>query len=154
MNTTITVRDVLRKKGQGYWATTPEMTAYDALDLMSDKNIGAVLVMEGSRLVGIFSERDYARKVILMGKSSKTTQVADLMTSPAISARLDMTLHDCMILMTDNHIRHLPIVEDGLVVGVMSIGDVVSAIIEGQEETIHQLEDYISGEDYAVRSAR
>lgn len=154
MYTTITVRDVLRKKGQGFWAATPETTAYDALELLADKNIGAVLVMEGTRLVGIFSERDYARKVILRGKSSKTTQVAALMTGPAIFARLDMTLRDCMILMTDNHVRHLPIVEDGLVVGVISIGDVVSAIIEGQEETIHQLEDYISGEDYAVRSAR
>ena len=154
MYTAITVREMLKKKGQGYWATTPDSTAYSALELMADKNIGAVLVMDGQRLVGIFSERDYARKVILRGLSSKTTLVADLMTSPAITAGPDLNLQECMVLMTANHIRHLPIAEDGRVVGVLSIGDVVAAIIAQQEETIHQLEDYISGEDYAVRSAR
>ena len=154
MYTSITVRDILRKKGQGYWATTPGTTAYDALELMSDKNIGALLVMDGQRLVGIFSERDYARKVILKGKSSKTTLVEELMTRPAITAGPDLNLHECMILMTGNHIRHLPVTEGSMVTGVLSIGDVVAAVIASQEETIHQLEDYISGEDYAVRSAR
>lgn len=154
MYTSITVRDVLRKKGHGYWATMPEATAYSALELMSDKNVGAVLVMDGQRLVGIFSERDYARKVILMGRSSKTTLVRDLMTSPAITAGPDLSLHECMVLMTSNHVRHLPVMEGGAVIGVLSIGDVVASVIAVQEETIHQLEDYISGEDYAVRSAR
>ena len=154
MYTSITVGDMLKKKGQGYWATTPDSTAYSALELMADKNIGAVLVMDGQRLAGIFSERDYARKVILRGLSSKTTLVGDLMTSPAITAGPDLNLQECMVLMTANHIRHLPIVEGGRVNGILSIGDVVAAIIVRQEETIHQLEDYISGEDYAVRSAR
>jgi signal-transduction protein with cAMP-binding, CBS, and nucleotidyltransferase domain len=151
MYATITVRDMLKKKGQGYWATTPETTAYDALELMADKDIGAVLVMDGQRLVGIFSERDYARKVILKGRSSRSTLVADLMTSPAITAGPDLNLHECMVLMTNNHIRHLPVVEERMVTGVLSIGDVVASIIRSQEATIHQLEDYISGEDYAVR---
>jgi len=154
MYTSVTVADMLKKKGQGYWATMPESTAYSALELMADKNIGALLVMDGKRLAGIFSERDYARKVILRGRSSKTTLVGDLMTSPAITAGPDLSLHECMVLMTANHIRHLPILDRGDVVGVLSIGDVVAAIIASQEETIHQLEDYISGEDYAVRSAR
>jgi signal-transduction protein with cAMP-binding, CBS, and nucleotidyltransferase domain len=154
MYSSITVQEMLKKKGQGYWATTPDSTAYSALELMADKNIGAVLVMDGQRLAGIFSERDYARKVILRGLSSRTTLVGDLMTSPAITAGPDLTLQESMVLMTANHIRHLPIAEDGRIVGVLSIGDVVAAIIAQQEETIHQLEDYISGEDYAVRSAR
>lgn len=153
MYRSISVRDILRKKGHGYWATTPGTTAYDALELMSDKDIGAVLVMDGHTLAGVFSERDYARKVILRGKSSKTTLVRDLMTTPAIAAGPDLNLHECMVLMTENHIRHLPVVEDGMAIGVVSIGDVVAQIISCQEETIHLLEGYISGEDYTAHPA-
>jgi CBS domain-containing protein len=147
----ITVREMLqRKKGFGYWGVRPETMAYDALELMAEKDIGAVLVMEGPKLVGIFSERDYARKVILKGKASRTTSVAELMSSPAITSGPELTLHECMVLMNGNHIRHLPVVEAGSVLGVVSIGDVVKAVIAAQDETIHQLEGYISGEEYGV----
>jgi CBS domain-containing protein len=117
---------------------------------MREKDIGALLVLVGRKLVGIFSERDYARKVILVGKSSKTTTVEELMTSPAITASPGLTLRDCMVLMSANHIRHLPVMENGEVAGIVTIGDVVSAIISGQEQTIYELERYISGEDYTV----
>jgi CBS domain-containing protein len=149
MYTTMTVKDVLRRKGRGFWAVRPTTVAYDALDLMAEKNIGALLIMEENRLIGMFSERDYARKVILKGKSSKTTSVEELMSSPPICAGPDLTLHDCMVLMTGNHVRHLPVVERGTVIGMVSIGDVVEAIIASQEQTIHELENYISGDDYA-----
>ncbi len=154
MYTSITVKDILKKKGQGFWAVAPEATAYDALGMMAEKDIGALLVMEGRRLVGIFSERDYARKVILKGKSSKTTTVAELMTSPVITAGPDLNLQECMILMASNHIRHLPVTEGGQVVGMLSTRNVVDAVISDQEAQIQQLEGYISGEDYAVRAAR
>ena len=155
MYTSITAREILaRKKGFGYWGVTPETMAYDALQLMSEKDIGAVLVMEGSKLTGIFSERDYARKVILKGKASRTTSVADLMSSPAITCGPDLNLHECMVLMTVNHIRHLPVVEGGVVLGVLSIGDVVNTMISAQDAMIHQLEGYISGEEYGVSSGK
>jgi CBS domain-containing protein len=150
MSTFITVRDILRRKGQGFWAVSPHTVAYDALEIMAEKNIGALLVMEENKLIGLFSERDYARKVILKGKSSKTTSVAELMSSPPICAGPDLTIRDCMVMMTANDIRHLPVMDEGAVTGVLSIRDVVEAIIAGQEETIHQLESYISGIDYAI----
>lgn len=146
----ITVKDVLRRKGSGYWAVTPDTMAYDALELMAEKDIGALLVMDGRRLVGIFSERDYARKVILHGKSSRTTTVEELMSSPAITVNPGLTMHACMKLMTANHIRHLPVLDDAGISGVVSIGDVVQAIIAEQEATIHQLENYISGDEYSL----
>ena len=155
MHTALTVREMLaRKKGFGYWAVRPETTAYDALELMADKDIGAVLVMEGTSLAGIFSERDYARKVILKGKASRTTSVGDLMTSPAITAGPEMNLHECMVMMNGNRIRHLPVVENGTVLGVLSIGDVVNAVIALQEATIQQLEGYISGEEYGLQAGK
>ena len=150
MYDTISVWEILRKKGSVYWAVAPKVMAYDALELMREKDIGALLIMDGRKLVGIFSERDYARKVILVGKSSKTTTVEELMTSPAITASPGLTLRDCMVLMSANHIRHLPVMENGEVAGIVTIGDVVSAIISGQEKTIHELERYISGEDYTI----
>ena len=150
MTSTRTVRDVLRKKGSGYWGIPPRTMAYDALELMADKNIGALLVVDRQKLVGIFSERDYARKVILKGKSSRTTTVEELMSSPPISAGPDMTIHECMVLMSQNHIRHLPVVESGVITGVMSASDVVTDIIETQEATIHQLEGYIRGDDVEI----
>jgi CBS domain-containing protein len=115
---------------------------------MAEKNVGALLVVEQGLLAGVFSERDYARKVILKGKSSKTTLVRELMSSPPISISPDATLHECMVLMTDQHVRHLPVMDRETLLGVISIGDAVNAIISEQESTIEELEDYIAGTGY------
>ena len=139
-----TVRDVLDKKGVQVWWVGPGMTVYETLQLMAEKEIGAVLVMEADRPVGIFSERDYARQVILKGKASKDTPVRDVMTSRVVFARLEQTLEDCMALMTDKRIRHLPVLVEGRVHGILSIGDVVKAVISEKEFIISQLETYIT----------
>lgn len=148
MYTSITVGQVLKRKGNNYYSITPHSTVYDALAVMAEKDIGALLVVEHGKLVGIFSERDYARKVILKGKSSKETLVSELMSSPAICAGPRLTLRDCMLLMDANHIRHLPILEGGLIFGILSIRDVVDAIISDQAMAIEELENYISGSGY------
>jgi CBS domain-containing protein len=148
MNTTIMVSQVLKKKGQGFHGIGPEATAYDALEVMAEKNVGALLVVEEGRLAGIFSERDYARKVILQGKSSKNTTVRELMSSPPISVVPETSLQECMVLMTKERIRHLPVMTNGMLTGVVSIGDVVNAIISEQETTIEELEEYIAGTGY------
>lgn len=148
MYTSITVKQVLRTKGHGFFAVGPEATAYDALELMAEKNIGALLVVDNGRPIGVFSERDYARKVILKGKSSKNTPVRALMSSPLITVTSDTTLRDCMVLMTDKRIRHLPVLDHEVLMGVVSIGDVVHAIISEQESTIEELEEYIAGTGY------
>jgi signal-transduction protein with cAMP-binding, CBS, and nucleotidyltransferase domain len=154
MYTTTLVNDILNTKGHGYLGIPPGSTAYAALEVMADHDVGALLVMEdGGLLVGIFSERDYARKVILKGKSSRSTTVGELMSSPPICASPDMNLQDCMMLMTNNHVRHLPVMEDGQVIGVVSIGDVVNSIMRTQESTINHLENYIIGDDYPARVA-
>jgi len=139
------VRAVLDHKGIGVCAVTPEMPVYEALEIMADKDIGALLVMEETDLCGVFSERDYARKVILQGKASRETTVGEIMTSPPIVATLDQSVDDCMRLMTDRHIRHLPVVSQQAVIGVLSIGDLVNWIIRRQEEEIHHLHHYIAG---------
>ena len=139
------VQWMLQAKGEQVWSTTPEATVFEALEIMADKDIGVLLVMENERLVGIFSERDYARKVILKGKSSSTMLVREIMTSEVFTVRLDQTIEQCMKLMTDRHIRHLPVVEKGKVLGLISIGDVVKTIISDQRTTIRQLEEYITG---------
>ena len=144
MKTPLTVGQVLRAKGFGYSSLQAGSTAYEALELMAEKNIGALLVMEDDRLVGVFSERDYARKVILKGKSSKNTVVRDLMTSDPLTVSPDRTIADCMLLMSHNHIRHLPVLDGNLLLGVLSIGDIVHAIISDQETTIQELESYIT----------
>jgi signal-transduction protein with cAMP-binding, CBS, and nucleotidyltransferase domain len=144
MKTPISVGQVLRAKGFGYSSIQSGSTAYEALELMAEKNIGALLVMEGDRLVGVFSERDYARKVILKGKSSKNTVVRDLMTSNPVTVSPDRTIAECMLLMTNNHIRHLPVLDGNLLLGVVSIGDIVHTIITSQESTIQELESYIT----------
>lgn len=143
--TTTTVRQILLSKGADVWAVTPETLVIDALHMMAEKNAGAVLVLRGEALVGIFSERDYARKVILRGKSSTDTPVADVMTSRVVYVRPSQTTEECMALMTDKHVRHLPVIEDERVLGVISIGDVVKAIVADQRFTIQQLESYITG---------
>ncbi len=139
------VRQLLQSKGDTVWSTTPETSVYDALKLMAEKNVGALIVVEGGRLTGIFSERDYARKVILKGKSSRKLAVSEVMTSDVISVRPDQSIVDCMELMTEKRIRHLPVLEAGDLVGVISIGDVVKSVISEQKETITHLEDYITG---------
>ncbi len=144
MQSDLTVRQVLKSKGTEFWSISSSATAYEALELMANKNIGAVLVLENDLLVGMFSERDYARKVILKGKSSKNTPVSEIMSSNPIVISPDRTISDCMILMTDNHIRHLPVMQHGTVVGLVSIGDIVNAIISDQKATIRDLEGYIT----------
>ena len=143
-----TVKEILRTKGPEVWSIAPDATVYGALKLMADKNVGAVLVMEANNLVGILSERDYARKVILHGKSSKNTLVREVMTERVIYVRPEQTAEECMALMTDKRVRHLPVLEDDLVIGVISIGDVVKSIISEQGFIIEQLEHYISGTLY------
>jgi len=141
----ITVSQILREKGDSAWSVSPDTKVYDALKLMADKNIGALLVSDGERLVGIFSERDYARKVILKGKSSKTIPVKEIMTEEVLYIRPNHSIEECMAVMTSKRIRHLPVLEANKILGVISIGDVVKAIISEQEFTIKQLENYISG---------
>jgi CBS domain-containing protein len=136
--------DLLEEKGRDIWALSPDSTVYDAIDQMADKGIGALLVIEDGQLIGIVSERDYARKVILMGKSSRDTQVREIMSSPVICAGPGFTVDQTMSVMTDNHVRHLPVVVGDEVVGVISIGDVVRAIIEDKEFYIQQLTTYIT----------
>lgn len=144
MNTSVTVRQVLRAKGYDYTFISPSATAYEALELMAEKNVGALPVIESGKLVGMFSERDYARKVILKGKSSKSTTVRELMTTDPITIVPDRSLHECMVLMTNNHIRHIPVMTESAIMGIVSIGDIVNAIISEQETTINDLESYIT----------
>jgi CBS domain-containing protein len=146
----ITVKRIMMSKGGAVWTVSPHATAYEALQLMAEKDVGALPVIDDGRLVGVFSERDYARKVILKGKSSKETTVSELMTKPVFYVTPDRTIEDCMALMTAIHGRHLPVIENGRVVGVVSIGDVVNTIITEQKVVIRDLEKYITGQDYVV----
>ena len=139
------VESILRYKGSEVYSITSQVTVYEALEQMADKNIGALVVMDGSDLVGVFSERDYARKVILKDRSSREMKVHEIMSSPVVTVNLKTTVDECMQRMTDRRCRHLPVVEGGRVVGVVSIGDLVNWIITAQDLTIHQLEDYITG---------
>ena len=139
-----TVRDVLKTKGSDIASVRPETTVYDALKLMAEKNIGAVLVLDGERPVGIFSERDYARQVILKGKTSKDTAVHEVMTSRVVFVRPEQNIEECMALMTAKRCRHLPVLEEGKLAGILSIGDVVKAVISEKEFQISQLENYIA----------
>lgn len=139
------IKELLREKGGSVWSIGPDASVYDAIAMMAERNIGALLVMEGDRLVGVMSERDYARKVILAGRASKDTKVGDVMTSRVIFADPTETVEECMALMTDKHIRHLPVMEDGELLGLVSIGDLVKEVIAEQKFMIKQLEHYISG---------
>ena len=141
-----TVLQLLRVKGNQVLSIQPDVLVYDALKLMAEKNVGALLVLDKGRLVGILSERDYARKVILMGKSSLNTPVRDIMTERVVCVRPEETVEECMALMTAKHIRHLPVLVGDRVVGIVSIGDLVKASIDEKDFVIKQLENYITGE--------
>jgi CBS domain-containing protein len=138
------VRDLLDDKGRSIWSLAPGATVYEAIEQMAEKRCGALLVMEGARLVGIISERDYARKVILKGKHSREISVREIMTHPVVCISPEMTVEQTMALMTERRVRHLPVMADDSVVGVISIGDVVRAIIEDKEFYIQQLTSYIT----------
>ena len=140
-----TIAQLLNAKGKQIWAVEPKATIFEALEIMSEKGIGALLVMEDGKLKGIFSERDYARKVILKGKSSKETPVGELMTKKVFYIDPQKTTNDCMAMMTAKRIRHVPVIEDNQVMGIVTIGDVVNQIISEQEVTINHLENYITG---------
>ncbi len=142
---TETIRSILKKKGSDVWWLSPEASVYDAIVKMADKGVGALVVLEEGKLAGIMSERDYARKVFLKGKSSKETLVREIMSTTVVTVTPGQTVDECMRLMTGHRIRHLPVMEGGEVVGVVSIGDLVNSIISAQAETIHQLSNYIAG---------
>lgn len=140
-----TVQTIIDTKGSDVWSIDADASVFDALEFMADKNIGAVIVVDGDDFVGIMSERDYARKIILMSRLSKETRVSEIMTPDPVCVSPTETVANCMQLMTDNRFRHLPVLEDGELVGLISIGDVVSAVIDEQAFLIDQLESYITG---------
>ena len=145
---TTTVRQILQAKGSRVISIPPDSSVLAALRLMAEHDIGSVLITEGSRLLGIFTERDYARKVVLRGRSSSDTRVEELMTANVLTISPSQTIDDCMLMMTNNRFRHLPVVEHGEVIGIITIGDAVKAVMAEQEETVSQLHGYISGDGY------
>lgn len=138
-----TVSQLLQGKGGNVWSVSPESSVFDALKQMAEKNCGALLVMSGDKLLGILSERDYARKVILLGKSSHELSVSEIMSDKVFCVSLSQTVDECMALMSSKRIRHLPVLDGGRIIGVLSVGDLVKAVIEMQQQTIQQLESYI-----------
>jgi CBS domain-containing protein len=139
----ISVRQLLDRKGRQVFSIAPEAAVLDAIRLMAERHVGALLVMQGETLRGIVSERDYARKVILMGRSSADTPVRDIMSAPVVTVQPETTVERCMQIMTDQRVRHLPVIEGGHVVGMVSIGDLVKVVIAEQQQQIEQLENYI-----------
>jgi CBS domain-containing protein len=137
------VQEILERKGFDVWSVSPETTVFDALQLMAEKRVGALLVMESGRVVGIFSERDYARRMVLAGISSKETPVKEIMINRVAYVRQSNTVEDCMALMTDKHVRHLPVFDEGRLVGLVSIGDAVQAMISEKSYRIEELENFI-----------
>jgi len=137
---------ILEHKDRQIWAVAPEATVFDAIRLMSSKNVGALVVMEQKRLAGIISERDYTRKVILKGKSSRDTEVREIMSAPVVVVSPEHSVEECMRIVTEHRVRHLPVLDGDRVVGVVSIGDLVKWIISAQSTTINQLEGYITGQ--------
>ena len=145
MNALGNIAEILDHKGGTIWSVTPTATVFEAIELMANKNVGALLVMESGKLIGIISERDYTRKVALKGKSSKQTRVREILSEQVVRVSPSHSIEDCMRLMTEHRIRHLPVVNDDDVVGIISIGDLVNWIISAQTSTIFQLQTYISG---------
>jgi CBS domain-containing protein len=145
MKTLIPVSSLLHHKGSNVWHIAPESTVFDAIKLMADKNIGALLVLSRGRLVGIFSERDYTRKIALMGKNSRDTRVQEVLSGKVTCVSPNDSVEDCMRLMTEHRVRHLPVVEGEKVLGIISIGDLVNWIISAQNSAIEQMEQYIAG---------
>jgi CBS domain-containing protein len=138
------VKQILHGKGHDVWSIGPEASVYDAIAMLADKEVGALVVVEASKVVGVVTERDYARKVVLQGRSSKGTKVKDIMTSRVAYARPEQSVEECMAVMTEKRIRHLPVMDGDKLLGIISIGDLVKTIIEEQQHVIAQLEQYIS----------
>jgi len=145
MKTSGTIATLLHQKGPVVWSVPPSATVFEAIQLLAQKNIGALPVMDGAQLLGMFSERDYTRKVALEGKSSRDTRVREIISTPVISATLQHTIEDCLRLMVDKRIRHLPVLEGGKLIGIVSIGDLVNWIISMQSAALDQMESYIAG---------
>ena len=145
MTTVGTIREILNHKGDALWTVPPERTVFEAIELMAEKNIGALLVVKDGKLAGLITERDYTRKVILKGRASKATLVREILSGPAIRVSPEHTVEHCLRLMTEHRVRHLPVLEGEKILGVISIGDLVNWVISAQSSTIHQLETYITG---------
>jgi CBS domain-containing protein len=145
MSPTGTIAEVLNLKGRNVWSISPEITVFDAIQMMADKNVGALLVVEDDQLIGIISERDYTRKVILKGKASKQTAVKEILSGQLITVSPQHTVEECLRIMTDQRVRHLPVLDGTKILGVVSIGDLVNWIISAQTTTIQQLQTYITG---------
>jgi CBS domain-containing protein len=145
MNPNATISEILSHKGNAAWAISPDATVFEAIQIMAEKNVGALLVTEKDKLVGIISERDYTRKVVLKGKASRTTAVKEILSSHVIHISPAHTVQECLRLMTDHHFRHLPVLDGDRIAGIVSIGDLVNWIISAQHTTISQLQTYITG---------
>ena len=145
MKSSVPISALLHHKSTALWSIPPELTVFEAINLMADKNIGSLLVISGGRLVGVFTERDYTRKVALQGKKSKETQVREVLSSKIVSVTPHHTVEECMKLMTENRVRHLPVLENEKVTGIVSIGDLVNWTISAQDAAIAQMEQYIAG---------
>ena len=141
-----TTRDILNEKGRQVWTITPDTLVFDAVKLMGEKNVGALVAMDGGQVVGVISERDYSRKVVLRGRTSQTTYVREILSQPVISVTPAHRIEECMELMTEHRVRHLPVLEDGGLAGIISIGDLVNWIIHAQRHAIDQLQGYIRGQ--------
>jgi CBS domain-containing protein len=147
-----TVKELLEEKGRNVWTINQNETVYNGLVMMSKKDVGALLVIDDEgKLVGMFSERDYARKIVLLGKTSKDTKIGDMMSTEISIVKPENTITNCLTLMTKKKVRHLPVIDQNKLVGIVSIGDAVNRVISDQEETIHNLEDYIYGRAYGAR---
>jgi CBS domain-containing protein len=145
MITNAPISEILKNKGSQVWTVRPDMTVYEALAVMAEKNVGCLCVTDGEKLLGILSERDYTRKIVLHGRSSRTTRVREIISQHVFSVTPETSIDACLHLMTDKRIRHLPVLDHGKLVGLISIGDLVNYIISAQQSTIEQLQTYISG---------
>lgn len=145
MKTSVPISLLLHHKPRALWSIAPEATVFEAIKLMAEKNIGSLLILQDGRLAGLFTERDYARKIILHGKSSKETRIEEVLTSPVVTVKPNDSIEDCMKAMTEHRVRHLPVLDKGTVVGIVSIGDLVNWIISAQDAQIAQMEQYIAG---------